>query len=355
MKETSRAIRAPESVSEISVDWLKQILRDQPASDDIISIELDRSFGPISLLGKAVRVKIGYADERGEPKSVIVKFQVSVDKPKREGQIYHLLSEAGIKYTPKVYGTFGNGHLVLEDLSPTHSVVKNSEDLTMNQAHNVVAKLADINSRFWGDARVPREDLSLFINVINFNMRESWEIFKNRYKAELKEEESAAFEWMWQNAKTVGEFYNSGPGALVHGDVNQGNLLFPNNGSDEPVFIDWQLSARMVPAFDLSYFLVQKLSVEQRREHEGELLKEYYRLLPGHVQANYTFDHLQLDYRACVTRSMMSAVTYVGPKFSNFPDQFERSDTLATRIIAAIKDLKPIEAIRELQERGWLK
>ncbi len=354
MKNQPEKMKDPESPPEITVDWIKHVLRNEHSVGRITSVQIDEDFSPISLLGKAVRVKILYADESSEPRSVIVKFQVSTDKPKREGEVYRLLSEAGVNYIPQLYATFGNGHLVLEDLSPSHFVLKNSEEITPRQIHQVVAKLADINSRFWGDDRVPREDGSLFINVININMSESWEIFKSRYKTQLSEEGTKAFEWMWSNAETISSFYNSGPGALTHGDVNQGNLLFPNDGGDEPIFIDWQLSARMVPAFDLSCFLVQKLSTEQRREHEEKLLREYYELLPNIVRVGYTYGHFRLEYRACVARSMISAVTHVGPRFSHFPDQFERADTLAARVITAIQDLKPVEAIHELQERGFL-
>lgn len=138
------------------------------------------------------------------------------------------------------------------------------------------------------------------------------------------------------------------------GDVNRGNLLFPNDGSDEPIFIDWQLSGQKVLPFDLSYFIVRQLTTEQRREHEDDLLKEYYELLPDHVRDDYPFDNFILGYRACVTRSMLSAVMSVGPKFSGRPDQFERADMAAASIIAAIKDLRPVEAIQELIARGLI-
>lgn len=254
-------------------------------------------------------------------------------------------------FVPRLYGVFGNGNLVLEDLSQTHSVVGKNQDFTIDQARKVIALLADINSRFYGDDRIPKNNISHFVNSININFSESWEIFKNRYHERMGEAVTD-FEWMWENREIVSEYYNSGPAALIHGDVNKGNLLFPNDGSNEPILIDWQLSGQKVLAFDLSYFIVQRLSVEQRREYENELLKEYYELLPEKMRASYTFDHLLLDYRACTTRPMLSTVMGVGPKFSSRPDQFERSDAGSARVIAAVKDLRPVEAIQELRERG---
>lgn len=354
MEKLSSNINAPQSPSEISAKWLNDILFPKNSNSEIVSIEIDKDFGPSSLLGKAVRVKIDYADAESEPKSVIVKFQISCSDKKREGEIYRLLAEDNVSFVPRVYGKFGDGNLVMEDLSLTHSVVEKNQEFTINQARNVVSMLAQVNSRFWGNLRVPKDDVSHFINSININMGEGWDIFKNRYSAQLGQE-TVAFEWMWKNRETVSAYYNSGPAALIHGDVNKGNLLFPNDGNDKPKLIDWQLSGQKVLPFDLSYFIVRQLTVEQRREHEGELLKEYYRLLPDHIRDSYSFDRLQLDYRACTTRSMLSAVTIVGPKFSSRPDRFERADVSAARIIAAVQDLKPVEAIEELEKRGLLK
>lgn len=210
------SVKTPESVSEITTEWLKEILSNEPSASKIVVMEIDKEFGPVSLLGKAARVKIDYVDGEGEPKSVIVKFQVSCSDKKREGEIYHLLSEAEVSFVPRLYGEFGNGNLVLEDFSSTHSVVGKNEEFTLDQSRKIVSKLADINSRFYGDSRVPKNDLSHFINSININFGESWEIFKNRYQAQLGKE-AADFEWMWENREIVSRLYNSGPAALSHG------------------------------------------------------------------------------------------------------------------------------------------
>jgi len=51
---------------------------------------------------------------------------------------------------------------------------------------------------------------------------------------------------------------------------------------------------------------------------------------------------------------MLSAVMLVGPRFADRPDRFELADVLAARVIAAVRDLDPVGAIRELGERDWL-
>ena len=100
------------------------MLDSKASGSEIVSIEIDKNFGPWSLLGKAVRVKLDYAGAESEPKSVIVKFQVSCSDPKREGEIYQLYQKSKVPYMPRLYGVFGDGNLVMEDMSPTHSVLK---------------------------------------------------------------------------------------------------------------------------------------------------------------------------------------------------------------------------------------
>jgi len=342
----------PKSPADITAEWLNDVLVTEVAKNKIVSAEIDKNFGPWSLLGKAVRVKLDYSTAGSEPKSVIVKFQVSTSEPKREGEIYQLLSEAKMPFIPRIFATFGNGNLVMEDLSSTHSVPEN--DLTIDQVRSIISVLADVQSRFWNDSRVSKYDLTHYVNSININMGQSWDIFKKRYQEQLGKE-ADAFEWMLENPETVARHYNSSPTTLSHGDVNVSNLLFSNDGSDKPILIDWQLAAQRVLPFDLAYFLIKSLSTEQRRKHEDMLLKEYYDLLPNPIRASYPFDRLVLDYRACVTRSMLSSVMRVGPRYESHPNRLEAADKLAARVIEAVKDLKPVDAIEELKKGGLLK
>ena len=345
-------MKIPQNPAEITSGWLKEMLYPEISNIKIDSIEIDEKLKLRGGLGKAVRVNLNYADKEYRSKSVIIKFQVSNSDKKIEGEIYQLLEKAKASFMPRLYGVFGEGNLILEDMSPTHFNLPDA-NFTITQARNVISLLAEVNSKFWGNSRVPKIDQDHFINSININFGESWDNFKKRYQDQLGKE-MVSFEWIWKNAEVVSRHYNSGPVTLIHGDVNNGNLLFPNDGSNRPILIDWQLSGQKVLPFDLSYFIAKNLSVEQRRKHEDMLIKEYYELLPDHIRNNYSFDRLMLDYRACLTRSMLSAVTRMGPKFDHLPNRLKEADKLVTRVTEAARDLKPVEAIQELEIRGIL-
>ena len=114
------------------------------------------------------------------------------------------------------------------------------------------------------------------------------------------------------------------------------------------MLIDWQLAGRGLAANDISFFLVKSLTIRERRQNEKSLLLYYYKLLPENIQAVYSFNKFRLDYRACLTRSMLSAIMLVGPKFADLPDRYQLADTIAARVIAAVQDLDPVSAFNEL-------
>jgi aminoglycoside/choline kinase family phosphotransferase len=273
-----------------------------------------------------------------------VKFQARSSD--WEAQIYRLLSEAEVLSVPQLFGAFENGTLVMEDLSPARSGTQ-LRGCTMQQARDVLAILAGIHGRFWSDPRVPSIQPERFASAINVNMEQCWDLFRGRYR-EMLGDLGADFEWMWRNSETVSAHRLSEPTTLFHGDVHAENLLFGKDGKSGPVLIDWQLAGRGLAANDISFFLVKSLTVKQRRANEERLLQGYFELLPKRVRTEYAFGRLELDYRACVTRSMMSAVMLVGPRFVDRPDRLALADVVATRVIAAVRDLNPVGAIREL-------
>lgn len=337
----------PESASEITADWLGHVLPWRRPDCEPVSVEVQGDFGGPSLLGRVARVRLRYAIQGCGPPSIIVKFQARGSD--WEAGIYRLLSEAEVHSVPQLFGAFEHGTLILEDLSPARSGSQ-VKGCTVQQARDVLAMLAELHGRFWGDARVPSMPPERFAAVIDFNMEQCWELFRSRYQA-LLGEATADFEWMWRNVRTVSTHRLSEPSTLFHGDVHAENLLFGVADRNGPVLIDWQLAGRGLAANDISFFLVKSLTVNQRRANEDRLLQDYFELLPERVRIGYGFDHFKLDYRACVTRSMLSAIMLVGPRFADRPDRLELSDILATRVIAAVRDLNPVDAIRELEER----
>lgn len=337
----------PESASDISVDWLKSVLPWERPECQLLSVEVESDFGGPSLLGRIARVVLRYTEQGCGPASVVVKFQLR--ESDWEARIYQLLTEAGAPSVPEMFGAFERGTLILEDLSPARPGSQ-VEGCTLQQVREVLSILADIHGRFWDDQRVPSIPPAQFASVIDYNMEQCWEPFQARYQ-DILGEAASDFEWMWRNASTVSAHRLSEPSTLFHGDVHAENLLFNEDGENAPVLIDWQLAGRGLASNDLSFFLVKSLTVSERRANEERLLQDYFGMLPEQVRVTYGFDSFVLDYRACVTRSMLSAVMLAGPRFTDRPDRYDLADALATRVIAAVEDHKPADAFNEMNRR----
>jgi hypothetical protein len=336
-------LRIPKSASAITLDWLRDALPWEPAACKPVSAEIEPDAGGPSLLGRVARVRLGYAAPGCGPPSLIVKFQA---RPSDwEAQIYRLLSEHDTLAVPRLLGASARGTLVLEDAAPLRAGDQ-VDGCRLPQARDVLAVLAEIHGHFWGDPRVPAMAPSKFAAAITVNMAQCWDPFRHRYRAMLGDV-ADTFVWMWRHPKTVAAHRLSEPATLFHGDVHAENLLFGEAGTP-PVLIDWQLASRGLAANDVSFFLVKSLSVEDRWAHEAQMLADYYASLPERVHNDYGFDRLTLDYRACVTRSMVSAVMLVGPRFADRPDRLALADLLARRVIAAVRDLDPVGALHTL-------
>lgn len=337
----------PENSPPITVEWLKDVLSHESWIREVVSIEIDENFGKWSLLGDIIRVELNYTEKQVGPKSVIVKYQRAVSNKEREAQIYRLLTKESVKCIPKIFCEFGSGNLIMEDLTPRRPGSRLGE-ISLSTARNITRLLADINGRFYKNLNIPQNDPQHFVNVIRYNMEHSWDSFHSQFETELGETVKE-FEWMRDNSEIVSAQHNSKPATLTHGDAHLENMLFTTPHDEAPIIIDWQLAAKRVIPFDIANFLIKRLTIEQRREYGEFLLKEYYGFLPRKLQDDYSFERMMLDSRACITRSMLSVITISGKMFESNPHQTKIAEIMTKRVVAAIKDLKPVEALQELQ------
>ena len=69
----------------------------------------------------------------------------------------------------------------------------------------------------------------------------------------------------------------------MHGDYRLDNMLFGAPGAPRPfAAVDWQTVGWGQVMTDASYFLGGSLTLEDRRAHEQELLREYHDALQDH-------------------------------------------------------------------------
>jgi len=111
--------------------------------------------------------------------------------------------------------------------------------------------------------------------------------------------------------------------ALIHGDVNPGNVLRPRSGRGRLLLIDrqpfaWSLT-RWLGASDLSTAMVHWWPTSLRRACETPMLRRYHRALLRRGVQGYDFAQLYADYVACIPLSV-----YVAVEWCSAPQDVER-------------------------------
>lgn len=131
---------------------------------------------------------------------------------------------------------------------------------------------------------------------------------------------------------------------LVHGDYRLDNLMFPPNGADGVVAVDWQTLSLGLPTRDLAYFVATGLSVEDRREHEADLVAAYHDALLGYGVPGYDRDLCWDDYRFSMIQGPLVAV--FGCAYGARTDRGDRMfAAMVTRACAAIRDLDTLSLV----------
>ena len=137
------------------------------------------------------------------------------------------------------------------------------------------------------------------------------------------------------------------PLGLVHGDYRLDNMLFGD--ADAPrrfVTVDWQTVGWGPVMTDLSYFLGSSLTVEDRREHSQELVREYYDALHAHGVRGFGWEECWHGYRR---ESFLGILMTVGPAV--LVERTERGDDMfmvsVARYAQQVLDLDALELLPE--------
>jgi hypothetical protein len=133
-------------------------------------------------------------------------------------------------------------------------------------------------------------------------------------------------------------FTEQGPLCFNQGDAHLGNIFFEADGT--PGILDWQAYIRCNGMVDVAYFLIGAIGIEDRRQHERDLIAGYLDSLKRHgVKAPPSFDQAWLDYRRFALHGFAWTMT---------TGEFHPEDVIqayADRYGAAAGDLESLKAL----------
>jgi Ecdysteroid kinase-like family len=315
-------VRHPEELTE---DWLTAVLRASgAASEGALVAAFDAAAIGTGQMSGSFRVRLTWADpESAGPASVVVKLAAS-DETSRSTGIGLGIYEREIRFyrevAPQVGGPVAGCHLaaydpqegwftlVLEDASPA---VQGDQiaGCTIEEARLAMRELARIQAPVWDDAQLgAAEWLNQSLGINEEVVGQLLIGFVERYDARLEPDHRAVTERFvarlddWLDDRRE-------PFSIVHGDYRLDNLLFGEAGSPKPLtVVDWQTVAWGAPLLDASYFLGAGLTVEDRRAHEKELVREYHERLLALGVEDFAWETCWEEYRRHAFHGVLMAI-----------------------------------------------
>jgi hypothetical protein len=140
--------------------------------------------------------------------------------------------------------------------------------------------------------------------------------------------------------KALWAYDDSTQHCIAHGDAHVGNTYLSAGGA--PSFIDWQMPCLAPWSSDVSYFVAGALSVEDRRAHERDLLKEYLAALAAAGGPTLAWGDAWDDYGRHQIHGLLWAV--------NDPTMqpLERTRPMTERYVAAVLDHDSVAALERI-------
>lgn len=322
--------KVPPSTSHIDKEWLTEVLKDSgQIASEVTSLERESIGAGIGLMGELSRLQLEYAGEEDLPNTLVAKCaaqnenrQVAqiLDFYNREADFYNRVAADCPMNVPDSYHADVNPDtydfvLLMEDLgdvAPPDQLVGASEE----EIYSAIGNVAEMHARWWGATAESQPWMYEMMSAREaVRMRDM--IYMPAAEPALEKMDYLLTSEQKELIRQVGQNYveawskSSLPAeTFVHGDYRQDNMLYIEKDED-PLVMDWQISGRGQPVFDVTYFMCQSVDQQLRAEIELDVLKFYVSKLAEHG-LQYDFDVCLEDYRRLLLGCLVYPVTVCG-------------------------------------------
>lgn len=332
--------------------WLSEAL-----GADVRDCELEQIGIGVGLLGRLYRAHLVGGPHL--PQTVVVKLP-TLDVTARTNlcedlEMYlreiHFYEEIGVTnplrparhYFAAIDETTHDFVLVLEDLGRLR-LADQVVGCSVEDATTVVDAIADHHAYWWDNDRLASLPWLMeyasprFIAVIAENYAAAWSKFLERAQPDLSPDVKDFGDRFESSIPWLLDRVTRRPFTFLHGDLRLDQLFFGVSADDPPVTaLDWQLAGRGRGAYDLSYFLGQSMTVENRRSCEDALLARYADRLAEHG-IDYAGEQLRYDYRVATAWCFIYPIIAEGRIAIVNDRSQELTRTMLNRAVAAIDD-----------------
>lgn len=315
-----------------------------------------------------IRLRLSYdrpAEELGLPATMFAKltpydlktrlFVSLFNLPRSEARFYEQLGAEVESCIPRIYYSKasrrgGRFVILMEDLGTGGYTMKNTTTpCSLDEARSVIRLLASIHGRFWDSPRLQTDLAWLLTYEKDKNIRFN----RLMRRVALSRTIAKCGEMLPDEVRSLGRVVNQRyddlercwakpPQTLIHGDAHVGNMYF---GKGSVGLFDWQVVRRGQGMRDVSYFMIQSLATETRREHERELIQLYLDSLAETGASPPAFETAWEQYRSHVLYTWIAVI--VTAAAATFQTEAVVLASLE-RVVTAMIDLDSAGILRSL-------
>jgi hypothetical protein len=337
--QTHHPVAVPAHAAELTPEWITRALD--------IGVARSAVTEPIGAgnASSTVQLKVNWAPGVRGPDSFVVKVPAAAGSQQRQAADgWNLYAVEAMFYTslaadlkadiPRCYwaghdADAGTYAVVLEDLGHLTA----GDDVAGGdpaRAERAIGELALVHGPRWGDTtlaeltwlnRYPRGQGGILHQELTSAV--------DRLDADYADELAPEVLDLVRRFALLADRYDrkgfGGPRTIVHQDFREDNLMF---GPDRVCILDWQTVQLGAGLADLAYYLAASLRTEDRRAHEGGLVRSYHqRLLAQGVELEW--DTCWRDYRRHGLALLTTALKFINGR----PDLPQRTRQLMVQMI----------------------
>ena len=309
--------------------WLTETLRRDGAlaRGTVVAVrpEASRSL----LISDVSRLEIEYSPDAtpDAPRSLFLKIsrpvfqpEASVDHSHKEFEFYTSIArEMPDAPAPRCYDAAFSAetrrsHLLLEDLTDTHSQPPSPMPPSAGHCEQAVDCLARVHAFWWEHPRLGAGVRELLtesdVGRVARAASEKFARFADFLGDRLSPRRRALYERVMACFPAPWERLTAAKGlTLTHGDAHTWNFMYPREGgARRTVLIDWQLWHPHVGARDLAFMMTLYWYPERRALLEEKLLRRYHERLSEWGVESYGWDECLTDYRWSALRNLFVPV-----------------------------------------------
>ncbi len=295
----------PEAATDVTVDWLAEVLQ-SPDASRISRVESSVLQGGV--VSQVVRLQLTYYGTAGSPETVIAKFgpngpHFHEDFARREGHFYQALASKLTMPTPRCYHASVDSDarrtvLLIEDLTSCRSMTWES-GIRLEDAGTALALLAEMHGQWWTSDWLDQADWLFRRDLTNWNneFAARWEELSSQDRDALPKSVSELCGLLAAHGTGAFDRWHTAPQTLLHGDFHLHNTLFDQGSDQLRGVVDWSNVGVGPAAADLSFFVTHSFPPNVRRDQEKQIVESYHQSLCESGAAGYDGGTCWDDYR----------------------------------------------------------